>query len=202
MNKNTLYQVLAVLLVGGILYYMESSQNILGTPETLEKESDELPYAVAGNTATQHYSDNGNLDYTFKAKQLKYFNGVDNVAELDSSEAQQGGEYTLLEEPKFVIYLPDRSWRIESHTGIITEQGNIITLEGNVRIWRNDKDKSNTELTTESLTIMPHEKFAETDEPVKISSIRGVLTAVGMRVNFSDKKIKLLSRVKARHEAP
>ncbi|MBX2858030.1 MAG: LPS export ABC transporter periplasmic protein LptC [Cellvibrionaceae bacterium] len=201
MNKNTFYQVFAVVMVGAILYYMDSSQNILGTPETIQKDNDQLPYAVAGSTATQHFSDKGVLDYTFNAKLLRYFNGVDNVIETDNVQSEPGGEYTLLEEPKFVIYLPDRSWRIESLTGIITEQGNIITLEGNVRIWRNDEDESNTQLTTESLTILPHEKFAETEEAVKISSNRGELTAVGMQVSFSDKKIKLLSRVKERHEA-
>jgi len=199
MTKNRIYITLAVFLIGAILLYVDSPEQLLGTANTPESEQKIFPYATVDNASTQYFSEEGILDYTFEAQRLEHFRitkqrtrllGGDNAPE----------EYTKIIAPRLVIYLPDKAWHIKSKEGKISDQGNIITLSDDVEVWLDDDKKSNTMLTTDSLKILPNEKFAETDKPVKITNGNGHLQAVGMQVRFADRTYKFLSGVRAHHD--
>lgn len=190
MNKSQIYILLAVLLVAALLYLRDSDKNPLSTQE--ETVEEHLPYAVARNAATTHFSDKGELEYTFEARTLEYYR--------EEEEGEVISQYTLVKQPRVMLYLEEQPWRIVANEGMYSEQINKLVLWDEVKVTQSQLAGQDTELLTSRLEIYPTRKLAETQEPVKITSAWGEIEAVGMRADLAERKIKLLSKVKGKHD--
>lgn len=189
-NRSQIYLLLAVLLITVLLYLRDWERNPLSIQQ--EPAEENLPYAVARNAATTHFSEEGELEYTFEAKVLEYYR--------EEEEDKPATEYTLVRQPRVVLYLEDEPWRIIANEGMYSEQENKLILWDDVKVTQSRIAGQDTELLTSRLEIYPARKLAETREPVKITSAWGEIDAVGMRADLAERKIKLLSKVQGRHD--
>ncbi|WP_075187260.1 LPS export ABC transporter periplasmic protein LptC [Teredinibacter haidensis] len=198
MVKNRLYILFICLGISAIVMLWDSSEEILTPPKWQDEDGHSFPYAVAKDASTQHFGDQGKLDYSFTASKLEHYR-VESADNKTSAE-----EYTLIFEPRFEIYEEKAPWQVEAENGKLVRNTEQITLWNNVRIWQSEtlSNIQPTELNTSSLTINPAEKVAYTQEPVKIHSAYGEIDAVGMTADFRQRKIKLHNKVKAIHRNP
>jgi|GEM_PF-646751 len=225
MATNRLYILLISLGITGIVMLWDSSEKILTPPRDNSVNEEQFPYAVASDAASRHFNTLGQLDYTFTATKLEHYR-------TEASDDGSIEEYTLIKSPHFIIFEKQDPWHIESKNGKLVRVNEQITLWDDVRIWQidpiaqsqtpqqpssraeNDNAKltnqalsstlsfARSELRTNRLDINPIEKVASTEEPVKISSPYGVITAVGMTADFKQRKIQLHTRVRATHKIP
>lgn len=205
MRNNRVYILLIALGIASIVMMWDSSENVITPPKSAP--APQIPYAFAEDASTEYFGDAGVLEYSFTADRLEHFR-----KESDDS-AIPPEEYTLVNSPHFVVYQEHTPWHIESQEGKLTRADEQILLWNQVRIWQEVPDSDNpdeplathpdnSELSTEKLFINPVEKVAHTEEPVKITTPYGKITAVGMSADFKSRKIQLESRVHAIHRIP
>lgn len=183
-----LYAGIALVTVGIILFLFDSPRGILGSVE-LESNRDIRAYAVANDASTHYYNQDGTLSYTFKSKKLSHFRPDDN---LEAS-------YTSAEQPDIVAYSSSAPWHMQADSAHV-DANHIITLNDNVQLEHVGEDGTTTTMETSELVFDADKKLAYTSETVTIASPLGMITAKGMRADMATRNIKLLSRVKGRHQ--
>ncbi len=109
-----------------------------------------------------------------------------------------------LTRPTLVLHQPDGSdWHARAERGWVGRNGNLVRLSGNVVLVQPGKgDREPLRLTTEQLRIRPKKDYADTDEPVEITSHYSRTTAVGMQAFLREDRVILLSEVRGIHEPP
>lgn len=78
--------------------------------------------------------------------------------------------YTLIDLPVLTIFQGEQPWRVEAKKGKLLGDGQSIELWEDVVIRQKNESGTYTQLTTNKLLILPHEKVAQTEETVKINS--------------------------------
>ncbi len=106
---------------------------------------------------------------------------------------------TELTRPHLVIYeegVPP--WKIRSETGWISGDGQLMLLNGVVKIDRVAAPGVRPmHITTRNLRVRPKESYAETDEKVKVHSLGDVQTSTGMQAWLNKPiRLKFLSKVR------
>ncbi len=193
MKTKWLYITLIFALTMGVLALWDApTQDITSEHKSIQSVS-LPPYAIIADAHTQHFDQKGELSYQFVAKTLRHFR-------LNLSKISEG-DYATLDSPQLTLYTQDGPWFITAETGKATENGAILTLWNNVRIWQNDNvTQQITELTTDKLIIEPLKKVVRTMSRVEITSPQGQLESIGMNINLLSKRIKLHSQVRGYHE--
>lgn len=88
-------------------------------------------------------------------------------------------------------------WMIRSELGVIHQQGELVTLKGNVYISRTASENNRPiQIETSELTVKPEQQYLSTDQQAIISSGASKIQGVGMRANLKDPKLTLLSQVR------
>lgn len=193
MKNNWFYISLICGLCLAVLYFWESPSQILKSWKISSTTDTHTPYSIISKAKTQHFDKGGKLSYEFFTETLKHFR-------LDLSKISED-DYTALESPKLTLYTNDGPWYVTALEGKATDNGNILTLWKNVKIWQNaEQNDQQIELLTDELVIEPVRKRIHTGSQVIIRSVQGQLEARGMEVNLLTRKIKLLNQVKGRHE--
>ncbi len=110
---------------------------------------------------------------------------------------------TELIHPHLVIYeegMPP--WKIKSETGWISGDGQLVLLNGAVKIDRVAAPGVRPmHITTRNLRVRPKENYAETDEKVRIRSLGDVQTSTGMQAWLNKPiRLKFLSKVRGYYE--
>lgn len=92
---------------------------------------------------------------------------------------------------------------ITAQQGLVSRDGENVYLTGSVRVSREGgMGREPMTVDTEALHIIPDKDFAVTERPVTIRTPTAVVTAVGLELDNKTHTMKLLSRVKGRHEKP
>lgn len=152
------------------------------------------PQSYLIDVETVQYNTNGEVDYSFKAEKVSYFQ--------PNPKRKTGDDYTLILAPRIEMFDADNPpWHVTAEHGKSDAQGAQIKLWGNVRVWRTDEKGQISELSTTQLVVKPKAQYAETDKPVMISSANGKANAVGMKAYLKQQRIQLLSNVRGVHEA-
>jgi len=186
LNKPGIYILTLLMGLAAIMYFVDSPEQILGTPETAETERDAVPFAIAHNATTQHYDTQGTLSYTFETKRLAHYKNEEGILpEI----------YTLIDNPKLVIYDKEHPWVVVAKKGKVNSATDEIVLWEDVKVTYTDDKAVKTRILTEQIEIDPINKFAKTDEPVRILSDNAELEAIGMTADLTGEKIKLMSKV-------
>lgn len=171
-----------------------------GEPDTLlggssqKEQALELPTAYAKDARSQHFGEDGQLNYSFKAKRLLHYL---NAQSDDNSKYDPS--YTLIEHPEITVYDDLSPWFIEAQKGRVNSDNSVIQLSDSVIIHRTANTAGAVELKTHDLTIHLIEKHAKTNQPVTIRTDSGLISAVGMNADFTSQKIQLLSKVRGVH---
>ena len=191
--KNWLYISITCALIATILLLWDKNPELLNPLKQDNSSFERFPYAVLHDAQTRHFDDNGVLSYEFDAVTLKHFR-VDMKTNSDA-------DYALMVAPQLTLYSDKEPWKIMAKNGKVTEQGNKLTLWGEVQVRQLAPDGSyTTELTTESLDIYPSIKRLTTLEHVRVVSETGTVDADGLEVDMLTQRIKLLANVRGHHE--
>lgn len=192
MKNNWFYISLIIALAVATILFWDSPPRILLPNNSPVDETQLFPYAVIDQAHSKHFDADGRLSYEFSATTLKHFR-------LDLTRIGEG-DFTTLDAPLLTLYADGNAWFISAEMGRVTEQGTLLKLLRNVRVWQEKDDGQLLELTTEELFIYPVAKLIKTDAVVKIQSHQGALEATGMVVNLANKHIQLLHKVRGYHE--
>ncbi|WP_188149987.1 LPS export ABC transporter periplasmic protein LptC [Teredinibacter waterburyi] len=212
-NKNITTLALILVAICGIVVLWDSSEKILPAGNPSRTDAPLHPYALADHASTRHFNEAGELEYEFTARRLEHYL-IEPQAGAASDNSEVGQEYTLIKDPQFTLYQNNQPWHIEAREGRINQNQEQIELWDNVRIWQDRLPlpqaslpanpaalkPHRSEFSTETLTIYPAQKIAETEEPVTIRTTSGTIEAVGLHADFNARKIRLLSKVRAVHE--
>ena len=191
--KNWLYIAVAGGLIATILLLWDKNPELLNPLTQDNSPFERFPYAVLHDAQTRHFDEGGILSYEFDAVTLKHFR-VDMKTNSDA-------DYALMVAPQLTLYSDKQPWKIMAKNGKVTEQGNKLTLWGEVKVWQTAADGSHTtELTTESIDIYPTIKRLSTLEHVRVVGATGTVDADGLEVDMLTQRIKLLANVRGHHE--
>ena len=174
---------LLVALTGWALRRQEAP-----SPPPADASEDQVDYFTEGLVLTT-FDAAGQPRRRLRSRSLRHYRRLDE---------------TLLEQPHFTLFENRRPlWRIQSKWGILEAGQERLRLEGEVRLERlGDAHHPPLHLETRDLLILPHQEYAETQAPVKITSQTNWISAVGMRAWLRPPgKIQFLSRTRAYYDA-
>jgi LPS export ABC transporter protein LptC len=90
-------------------------------------------------------------------------------------------------------------WNVKAQRGTVLQEGDVIELDGKVRVTGPMPDTSRTiQLETERMTFETRTERISTDAPVLMSWTGQRLAAVGLAANLKDETVQLKSRVNGR----
>lgn len=105
--------------------------------------------------------------------------------------------------PNLTIYDKTKPpWRIRSKTGWLSGDGEVLLLQGEVKIDRSAaRGVRPIHITTRDLRVQPRDNYLETDAPVESRSEKNRINAIGMQAWFHNPiRIKLLANIRGHYE--
>ncbi|MEX2474950.1 LPS export ABC transporter periplasmic protein LptC [Marinobacter sp.] len=133
------------------------------------------------------YDETGALTVRFESPRIEQFES-DNLATMESPRAQLFSEG----EPE--------PWRLSADNGTLTDNNDLLELEGNVEVIRSIEGNRQGTLTTSRLTLDNSSRTVFTDAPVKLTDSFSVTRAIGMKAWMDDRILELDSQVEGRYE--
>jgi lipopolysaccharide export system protein LptC len=110
-----------------------------------------------------------------------------------------GAGTTELERPLLTVFRADGSppWRIDADTAEVSADGELIVLRGGVLVEREREGAgAPMRLETRELRYRPAREYAETDQPVRLTSDSNRIDGVGMQAWLRPpSRVRLLSQV-------
>ena len=106
---------------------------------------------------------------------------------------------TVIKNPE--IRFEDNSkaqWQTNAKQGLVVGESQIV-LDGDVQIQQVSAEKKQVKINTENLLISLEDKIASSDVRVTLQSDAGQVNATGMRLDFGNQTLKLLSNVDAKY---
>jgi len=146
------------------------------------------------------------IDYFLKDFNARSMTVTGDLKQRIRSEHMQhfvDDDSTELTNPKITMYSVDKpDLNIQSDTGYISSDGELILLNGAVHIKRSAlKGIAPLEIDTHNLRVQIPNDFAETDEFVTIKSAGNTIQGTGLRAHFREPiNIKILEKVTGHHE--
>ncbi len=193
---------ISIFLIAGVIaiatYIGVSSIQTLSDPATTEIALTQLnhdAYAVGINTV--RYDVNGNINYTLQADRQVHFND-------DSTE---------LDKPFIRLFEDGNSrWNIVANSGKVTTLLNdpadasaatsqTIELSGAIEVYSLDDVGNRMQMLTDYLTVNPHNKTIETDQPVTVVSNSFEISATGMYADLNQDSMVFKREVQGTYEA-
>lgn len=185
MTLNRFISLLLLLVTASLVWWLEDVVQT-SQEESLRKENNRPDFYMQNFTMNQYTTD-GKLHYRAKGESLLRYPKNENmdIKQLDMLSFKEGEAPTS----------------VKSDTASLTNNGDHIFLTGNV-IIKQDKTEENDLLLikTEKLFIDTTRNYMETNTPISIQTSKHKVTGTGMQAWKDYKKIRLLTKVKGRHE--
>ena len=139
-------------------------------------------YIVNGLSAVRMNTD-GKIKHTLAAEKMVHYPDDDS---------------TRLQSPRFVNYAAALApVTITAREALVSSEGENIYFRNDVHVTRAPyAQKSQLEMRTSYLHVIPDDNLARTDRAVTITDANTIVTAVGLELNSETRVLKLLSRVK------
>lgn len=139
-------------------------------------------------------------DYHFLAPRITRF-GADGLLALDlraASAVHFEDDDSVALEQLSVDYRTDTGdlWHLTAARGSAPMSGDVLLLEGAVRVARPRADGGALELTTERLTLATRSQRLTTDSPVEMREGNSRMSAVGLDADLSAERIRFTSAVR------
>lgn len=183
-QKNSIIGGILLILVGGTLWLTQRSPVDEADYSTLEHRPDYYLEAVD----TTLMGIDGKPGKRLVAERMTHFINDDS---------------TELQRPRLTLYDQERPpWRIDSETGWLSGDGDILLLQGAVKIDRSAAPGVRPlHITTRDLRVQPRDNYVETDADVFARSNQDRIDAKGMQIWLQQPiRIKLLANVRGRYE--
>lgn len=173
---------IAILAAAILLVWSWQDDSPLTLPTGEEAQSDHRPDAFVTNGRYRTFREDGQLSSLLTSQRAVHY-PHDNSGHLQI--------------PRIQLFPRDgQPWHVQSEEGLLEFDSDIAVLRNNVRLESvNDTQQAST-LETEELMLNNRTRFITTDQPVKISSRQGEVTAIGMDAYVDEKRIILKSQVK------
>ncbi|MGI1677240.1 MAG: LPS export ABC transporter periplasmic protein LptC [Cellvibrionaceae bacterium] len=195
--KNIFLLIILCIVFGWIIFFDMgfefSSKN--ATLATNENTPSIFPQFFMENFQTTQFNTEGNVEYKFFGESAKHFQM--------NPAAPSADDYMNIVKPEVIFFQSSEPpWTLQSKLGKAVQQGDLIHLSGDVRVFQDFENAISTKITTDELSLKPREQFAETAKPVMIDYPRAHYEGLGMEVDFAKKLFTLHSDVKGVHEPP
>jgi len=170
---------------------------VVGTSWIVSITSDEEPKRASEGHKMDYYLKNftttlmgidGKPDKKLSAKRMLHY------PDDDSTE---------LEEPLITTYEENTpKWRIQSETGWLSGDGELLLLQGKVTMDRPKSPNAGpVHLVTRNLRVQPKQNYAETEESITIITPDNRITSKGMQAWLSTPmRIKFTANVRGKYE--
>lgn len=149
----------------------------------------QVDYYLRGLSTTT-MGPNGKPARTLSAEHVRHFSDDDT---------------TELKKPRLAIHQGEfPAWEVYSASGWISADGDLVLLDGDVRIDRAEgADNKPLHIRTSNLRVQPRQDYAETDEQVSVRSDQDWIDATGMQAWLRQpSRIKFLADVKGFYAPP
>ena len=176
-------------LVAGLSWWLAGEPPIVERQTNTPADGGEIDYYLR-DLEFATYSEDGVLARTLIAPEMRHYPADDS---------------TELDRPRMTIHRADAPpWRVRSDSGWVSPDGERVHLRGEVFIERDaGKDVRPMQILTRNLWVEPERDYAETDEPVTVTSLTDRIDSVGMQAWLNEPgRIKFLSQVRGRHVVP
>jgi len=183
MSRLTFISILSVLILGIALSLEYSEPPPTGeTKPALRKTAEPDFFLEQANS--KEFDESGQLRYLFAATRIRHF---------------PQGDYTLVTAPDVTLFHSSGTpWYISANHGRVLPGGDTIKLWDQVLI-RRDTPQDPMQLSTRTLTILPKQDIAKTNQDVVITNRAGRIDATGMISYIDEDRMELLSNVRVRH---
>ncbi|RTE65921.1 LPS export ABC transporter periplasmic protein LptC [Amphritea opalescens] len=171
----------AAILIPAVIYLgMDTERHPVRLKQAPNPAYQQSDYYIV-NGRIRDFAPTGELKHQLSSTQLEH---------------QPAQQQILVTNPEMRIYNGQQPTRkVSSLRGMISDNDDKIELEGEVLFQDSlDPVAANT-LKTESLTLLPQENIAKTDEPVTISGPSGTTSSIGMTIDTDSGILNLLSDV-------
>lgn len=181
---------LLVLLGGIVLFVSIGDRRSNRAPESASPSAVGEPDLHMDKATITQYDENGTIRYRVSSDDVRHFESED---------------VTQLSSPTLILNrAPQPDWLASAKQGLVSSRDTpdgkreeVVLLSDDVRLQR--REPSNPiELTCPSLHIYPDRQFAETDQPVMITSNSGSTSAVGLSGDLNSGLFKLSSNATQR----
>ena len=202
-----LFVVVLLVLLGLLLLTSppEPLKRVFSPSNTVKTKALPFPLFYMRDMKTVQYAVNGRPLYQLETVKFDYYEGPGETA-----EDRQANAYATLERPLLTFYgeepsaygeepLDDKAsstWRLSAANGESRDNGELVILTGDVRLWQMRDGMVTTELTTQSMTVNPVQAFAQTDQQVVASNVTSTIEATGVKFYIDSNEIEFLSAVK------
>ncbi len=191
MPKHWISLLLLIALTVLFLVFWESPPAILsGEKESPQKS---IPASYLIDSHSQHFDNEGHLNYEIKASKIVHYQAVPGYA--------RNTDYADISAPNITLYSKVSSpWHITARQGVSNSDGSQLTLTDDVHAWQQLPNGERSELNTDELIIHIKRNYVETDKAVIIQVIVGVMAVVPMLKAVDTELIRLKERVRGVHE--
>lgn len=173
--------LLILLALAGMTVWLDRTTRSDDKPGSGKQRHD--PDVIIDNFTLHRYDENGNVQHTLTAKQMRHYPD-DDSAELDAPHLSYIGKLSPTQ--------------IRADRATLTEDGKEAILRDNVHVLREaSPGRAEMTLSTSVLHVYPEEELARTDQPVRLTQGKSVATGVGMVADRIKEEYVLESRVKA-----
>ncbi|MAD45637.1 MAG: LPS export ABC transporter periplasmic protein LptC [Oceanospirillaceae bacterium] len=184
MRKRWLLLIIAAFLGLALLAVDRYTSQL--TPGGTDESVREADY-YGSQLLSRQYNADGQLAQTFTAAESTHYPGI---------------QSTFFSQPQLEMRAEDgEQWQVSATEGTLADEDEILKLVNNVVIRPLDAAaNSNLLITTTQLTYNHSTGIAHTDKPVTITSDRGELRAIGMRMDIPAQHIRFNAEVNSRYE--
>ena len=123
----------------------------------------------------EEYDKTGLLKHVVKSSKLKHLNDTENQ----------------LDNPFILYYKDNQPWEISAKKAILTNNGKMIELIGNVDIQQFQNHKLISQLKTEQLYYFPDSKQIQTEQPVIYTTQNLSLKSTGFKADLNKEIVQL-----------
>lgn len=181
MNNRTIILVcLIILIAGAINWILEQS---VSEPEPPKPAANEPDAYMVGARITR-FDETGKIDHEIRSTRFTHFPATD---------------VTTLEDPSMDLFAGQKApWNIAAKNGRLLpasgDRDETVELWQHVVASRESPDGDFVNISTESLSVFPQKRYAETDRPVHIDDTSGRTTAAAMKAWFEPGRYLFYSR--------
>lgn len=183
--------VISLLVIGLVAFWDKSPNELLGEDVI---RSTNFPQAYMTDIKLREYDAQGNLRNILTTATAEHF-------QINPARPSPQ-DYTMLFQPRMLFSdtADIAPWHLTAEEGRIDQNGQLVTLFNNVRVYQESSAEGLLELLTSELRIKASQQYAETDKAVKMRAQQGHLDTLGMKAYLGEDRIELLSQVRGTYE--
>ena len=183
--------LLLAVIAAGIHWYDSTATISQAQPESARQWA---PESIVSGFAQTTFSESGVRHYELRADRVTHYSRQ-SAAEMVKPDIMFYRDNTATG----AVVSDTTDWQASAANGVIHDDGETLTLKGDVKVVKPLRNADTLNFLTESLMIKPDQEVATTDDPVTVKQAQHVTTAVGLNIDIAAGRVQLLSQVKSQY---